>query len=132
MACCFIIQENAETIVNVLVGAFIAGCVTILVDVLRGKREYNLHLKQKKEEVYLNAIRICSNILTTKVYQSQVLSEQLNELNNISNEVWLWGSEKILHLYNTVHQDIVESKSDSEKKLDELVNAMRSELGIKS
>ena len=123
-----IIADNQEVIIGgcfTIIGIVIGWLLNLCQSYFTNRREDRIHIRDKREETYLKILSVCyvdrQEKNTKKITTKHSLSELLEEYYPCIN---VYASNDIKQIYNRA----VLSK---ENKEEELISAIRKELGLK-
>lgn len=142
-------QENHEVIIGgtfTLVGVFIGWVLNLIQSYFQGKREQRLHLREKREDVYLRACDVLMR--NDKCYRKEYVSyKEYGEFKKLFNELQslmlIYASPDVYKDYYKISGEIcstyegLKNKKEKEKvmyinadKVESFANKMRKELGV--
>lgn len=140
----FVLIERISTLNTVLIIALISGAISILgilvnsiVSVKLKASEYKYKAKAemqaKMEKPYENFVNIIFDImLYTKNKKKMSDKEMLNRVTDFSKQVTLYGSNKVIKKWSSYRTSADKlSASENLKQLENILFAIRSDLGLK-
>lgn len=133
------IASNLEVVIIValitgavsITGVIISSIVAKVIDYKKNRREY---LAQKREEPYKNFIdmvyKIQGNSKNRNAYTEEMM---VKDISKFSKELTLWGSSKVIDKWVKFKENGANQESGTENLflLEEIMNEMRKDLGLK-
>lgn len=128
---------------GIILGAFLTGGFTWLIDCCRGKREERLYLKRKRELLYQKmydfSMRLEKDIRDNN---SVKMSKKTKDLWNEIQIESIFGKQSTMELFYDLYEDLLESAeeyrkdainilTDNNKKILNFYAHIKNELGIK-
>lgn len=128
---------------GVIIGAMLTGGFTWLLDYFKSKREYKQHIKEKREELYIQACHVLME--HDKYCRDHEWPKKCKEMfNELQGKMLIYASRNIYKQYYALDTEIcsiyakMKSKKQREEMSDQIADKveafaseMRKELGIK-
>lgn len=119
---------------GVIIGALLTGGFALLLDWLRSEREHTQHIRQKREELY---IQILDVLMVYNMSKHNSLQKQTQEvlvtINKLQAHVGLYASKKVFNGYYKILDAIQDNKDKETIRLQimDFTQKIKKELGIK-
>lgn len=130
-------QENHTVIIGgtfTLLGIVIGWLLNLCQSYFTNKRTDRLHMREKREEIYIQALSCCLNIpmdityLTTGI-PSDTVKRQIND---IAPKMKIFATTKVWKQYHLIQKELQNCPTDDiGQKMESFINAIRKELGLK-
>jgi len=143
-------QENHTVIIGgafTLIGIFIGWFLNLIQSYFQAKREQKLHLRERREEVYLRVLDVLTR--HEKCYrEKRVIEDEYEEykkaFNDLQSYMMVYATPEIYKGYYELCNDIMDSYAKLKKKtnreristvnagkIEKFANKIRKELGVK-
>lgn len=126
----------------VVITALIAGAVSItgvvissiVAKILEFKKSRQEYLAQKREEPYGDFIEMVYKLTINRNDKCYKQEDMIKDLSSFSRKITLWGSKDVAKKWVQFRRNATDPKGAMKNilLLDEIMNAMRKDLGVKS
>ena len=131
------LSEKVSKLEAIVIVAFITGTLTFSTTVISKisdyKQEKSKFLMNKREASYAKFISIvCKSLLDGKTGFEYSKDEMIGDLNEISGELTLWGSKKVVNKFIEFRNESANNNTPKNLlfNLEDIINEMRKDLGV--
>lgn len=116
------------TLLSVFIGGILGFISTFIIDWKKASREKEQYNRTKKEDAYLECIKI---LITINVKKENAFND-IDEVIRTRSKIDLYGSEEVKESYRNIADNILNGKTNNnEESITKLIEKMRKELEIK-